>query len=104
MRAIVAPLVTMLVLAPVIVCNAVHSPTIRLVVVILAANLFVMLLSMLTNSKMIELAVAGATYVHILQFLSLFSFRLHTLDTGMMANKTFRYTTVLIVFISGPTI
>jgi hypothetical protein len=52
--AIIAPLVTMLLLVPMIVCNAIHSSTVRLAIVVLAANLFVMLLSTLTRSKMIE--------------------------------------------------
>lgn len=56
--------VTLLVLVPVIVCNELHSLNARLTVMTLAASLFVMLLSLLIKSKMIELAVAGAAYVY----------------------------------------
>jgi hypothetical protein len=63
-RAIVAPVVTLLVLVPVIVCNEVNSLKARLAVMILATNIFVMLLSLMTKSRTIELAVAGATYVY----------------------------------------
>lgn len=62
-RVIVAPFVTLLVLVPVIVCNAIDNMNVRLGVIILAANIFVVLLSLFTRCKIIELAMAGATYV-----------------------------------------
>ena len=62
-RAIVALVIALLVLVPVIMCNKVNSLNARLAVMIFAATIFVTLMSLLTKSKMIELAVAGATYV-----------------------------------------
>jgi len=62
-RVIISLFLTMLVLIPVIVCNVVDNSNVRLAVLVFAANLFVMLLSIVTKSRMIELAVAAVTYV-----------------------------------------
>ena len=62
-RATVALVIALLVLVPVIMCNKVNSLNARLAVMIFAATIFVTLMSLLTKSKMIELAMAGATYV-----------------------------------------
>jgi len=55
-----------LVLVPVIVCSTLNNMNARLAIMVVATNIFVMLLSLLTKSKTAELAVAGATYVFYL--------------------------------------
>ncbi|KAF3911255.1 hypothetical protein AA313_de0201959 [Arthrobotrys entomopaga] len=72
-RTILTPLMIVVLLIPVIICNAVTSPNARLAIVISATSIFLTILSLFTKGKMLDLVVAGATY-----------------------------TTVLIVFISGP--
>ncbi|KAF3941423.1 hypothetical protein ABW19_dt0207607 [Dactylella cylindrospora] len=74
-RALITPLIVILLLAPVIICNFINHSTIRLTIISLSTTLFLTILSLLTRGKMIELIVAGATY-----------------------------TTVLVVFISDPTV
>lgn len=63
-RALLAPSILCLLLAPVAICSALESPRARLAVVVAAASIFVMALSLLTKPKTVELAVAGATYIY----------------------------------------
>ncbi|KAK6533669.1 hypothetical protein TWF694_002602 [Orbilia ellipsospora] len=72
-RALLTPLIVIILLAPVITCNFISNVNARLAVVVSATGVFLTVLSLLTKGKMLDLVVAGATY-----------------------------TTVLIVFISGP--
>ena len=60
-RGLLTLVIIFLLLAPVIICNALRSLSSRLGVMIAATCLFVMILSLLTRSKTVELAVAGAT-------------------------------------------
>lgn len=68
-RITLAPLIIFLLLAPVIICNAVVSLTARLATMVIATSIFVTLVSLVTKAKTVELAVAGATYGH---FISIF--------------------------------
>lgn len=65
-RALLAPLVTLLLLTPVIICNAIHNLTARLVVMVLATTFLVAVLSGLTKAGTMQLVVAGATYTTVL--------------------------------------
>jgi hypothetical protein len=65
-RILVTPLITFLLLAPVIICNFVSSLTARLVVVVVAALCLVAVLSSFTKATVAKLVVAGATYVRTL--------------------------------------
>jgi hypothetical protein len=62
-------LITFLLLVPVIVCIIITSVWARICVIIASTVSYLAVLSRLTNAKMIELVLAGATYVF-------FSFRL----------------------------
>ncbi|KAH7323188.1 hypothetical protein B0I35DRAFT_350816, partial [Stachybotrys elegans] len=55
--------VAILLLSPIVICNAINSITGRLVVVVFATTGFIAAVAGLTNSRTIELMVAGATYV-----------------------------------------
>lgn len=74
-RIVLTPVIILLLLAPVVICNAITNPTARLATMIIATATFVILISLLTKAKTIDLVVAGATY-----------------------------STTLIVFISGPNV
>jgi hypothetical protein len=58
------PFIIFLLLATVIICNALGTLAARLVIVVMATSLFVSALSILTKSKTVDLAVAGAMYVN----------------------------------------
>ncbi|KAK4198569.1 hypothetical protein QBC40DRAFT_204748 [Triangularia verruculosa] len=72
-RAILTSIIILLVLIPVIICYRVTNPGARLAIVVTTTAIFLFILSLSTKGKMLELVVAGATY-----------------------------STVLIVFITGP--
>ncbi|KAM0461566.1 hypothetical protein ACHAPV_004272 [Trichoderma viride] len=59
---ILAPLFTLLLLTPVVICNFVSGLTARLVIVILTTTGFIAALSCLTNIRPVDLIIAGATY------------------------------------------
>ncbi|KAH8807489.1 hypothetical protein F5884DRAFT_857066 [Xylogone sp. PMI_703] len=65
-RMILTPLIIFFLLAPIIICNAITNSTARLATMVIATTVFVMLVSLLTKAKTIDLAVAGATYSAIL--------------------------------------
>lgn len=56
-------MVILLVLIPVIICYRVTDQDARLAVVITTTGVFLLILSLSTRGKMLELVVAGATYV-----------------------------------------
>lgn len=56
-----APLVTVLLLTPVIICNFIDGLTARLVIVVLTTTGFIAALSCLTKIRAIDLIIAGAT-------------------------------------------
>lgn len=60
-RVLLAPLVTALLLAPVIICNFFGSLATRLTIVVLSTSFFVAILAGLTRAKTVELIAAGAT-------------------------------------------
>jgi hypothetical protein len=55
-RAVLTPLIILLVLVPVIICNALNSLNIRLAIMVVATSVFVTLLSLLGKAKTIDLA------------------------------------------------
>ena len=56
-------LITVLLLMPVVVCIIVNSMWARICVIIASTVVYLTILSRLTKSRMIELILAGATYV-----------------------------------------
>lgn len=64
-RAILLLLITFLLLMPVVICNIAGTFSIRVFVVVVSTILYLLVLSVLTRSKTIELILAGATYVGI---------------------------------------
>ncbi|PNP44348.1 hypothetical protein TGAMA5MH_03954 [Trichoderma gamsii] len=58
---ILAPLFTLLLLIPVIICNFLSGLTARLIIVILSTTGFIAALSCLTNIRPVDLIIAGAT-------------------------------------------
>jgi len=55
-------LITLLLLTPVLVCNAVQDPTARIIVIVASNIVIQTVLSGIAKSRTIELFVAGATY------------------------------------------
>jgi hypothetical protein len=60
-RILITPFIIVLLLMPVIICSFVNSLTARLVVITIATTSFMIVLSGLTKTRTVELAVAGAT-------------------------------------------
>lgn len=60
-RAIVTPLITAMLMMPVIICSLETNVSFRLAIITLATSLFITALSSLTDTKTVDLAVAGAT-------------------------------------------
>ena len=60
-RILMTPFIIVLLLMPVIICSFVNSLTARLVVITIATTSFMIVLSGLTKTRTVELAVAGAT-------------------------------------------
>lgn len=60
-RVFLVPLVTVLLLTPVIICNFISSPTARLIIVVLATTGFIAALSCLIKIRAIDLIIGGAT-------------------------------------------
>lgn len=60
------PLVIILVLVPVVICNAVNGLTAKMAVIISATSIFLTILSFFTRGGMLELAIAGVTYTTVL--------------------------------------
>ncbi|KAH6610682.1 hypothetical protein Trco_000702 [Trichoderma cornu-damae] len=63
MKILVAPIISILLLTPVIICNFVDGLTNRVIIVVLSTTAFIAALSCLTRVKAVDLVVAGATYV-----------------------------------------
>ena len=64
-RILLTPLITLLLLTPVVICNFVRTLTPRLVIIVIATTGFIAVLSGLTRARTVELIVAGATYVWV---------------------------------------
>lgn len=60
-QVLLAPLITVLLLTPVIICNFIDGLTARLVIVVLTTTGFIAALSCLTKIRAIDLIIAGAT-------------------------------------------
>ncbi|KAM6487649.1 hypothetical protein HDV62DRAFT_350364 [Trichoderma sp. SZMC 28011] len=65
-RVFLVPLVTVLLLTPVIICNFIDGLTARLVIVVFATTGFIAALSCLIKIRAIDLIIAGATYTTVL--------------------------------------
>ncbi|KAF2785960.1 hypothetical protein K505DRAFT_400440 [Melanomma pulvis-pyrius CBS 109.77] len=65
-RVLMTPFIATLLLAPVIVCNCLSSLIARLFTIVIAATMFIAILSGSTKAKTVELVVAGATYTTVL--------------------------------------
>ncbi|KAF2804513.1 uncharacterized protein BDZ99DRAFT_451574 [Mytilinidion resinicola] len=65
-RVLMTPFIATLLLAPVIVCNCLTSLIARLSTIVIAATMFIAILSGSTKAKTVELVVAGATYTTVL--------------------------------------
>ena len=61
-RALLIFLITFLLLIPVVICNIISTPSIRIIVIMLSTISYLFILSELTKSKTIELILAGATW------------------------------------------
>ncbi|KAF3069920.1 hypothetical protein CFAM422_006836 [Trichoderma lentiforme] len=62
-RVFPVPLITVLLLTPVIICNLIDGLTARLVIVVFATTGFIAALSCLIKIRAIDLIIAGATYM-----------------------------------------
>ncbi|KAI1745786.1 hypothetical protein F4680DRAFT_113322 [Xylaria scruposa] len=65
-KAIMLILISFLLLLPVVICMAIDSPWGRICVIIASTVAYLAILAQLTNSRMIELILAGATFATIL--------------------------------------
>ncbi|KAM7210104.1 hypothetical protein V8F06_014513 [Rhypophila decipiens] len=65
-RMVIIPLVVMLLLAPVIICNSINGQSARLAVIVISTSCFITALSTLTKARTVELVIAGATYTTVL--------------------------------------
>ncbi|KAK1456148.1 hypothetical protein CMEL01_16560, partial [Colletotrichum melonis] len=65
-RVLMLCLVTSLILTPVVICIAVESVVARVFVIIISTVSYLFILSRLTNARMIELILAGATFATVL--------------------------------------
>lgn len=60
-KGLLLSLITLLLILPVVICNAIQTTSIRIVVVVLSTLVYLLLLSILTKCKTMELIVATAT-------------------------------------------
>lgn len=60
-RLVLTPILIFIVLVPAVLCSSIESSSARLGIMIGATTTFITLLALLTKSRTIELAVAGAT-------------------------------------------
>ncbi|KAB8250161.1 hypothetical protein BDV35DRAFT_343228 [Aspergillus flavus] len=65
-KALLLFVITMLLLAPVILCNVTTSATLRVVIIMTFTISHLLILSILAKSRTIELIIAGATYATVL--------------------------------------
>jgi len=65
-RALLLLLITLLLLMPIVVCNIISTTSIRILVVIVSTISYLLVLSLLTKSRSIELILAGVTYAAVL--------------------------------------
>ncbi len=64
-RALLLLLITFLLLMPVGICNIISTISIRILVVIVCTTMYLLVLSVLTKSRTMELILAGATCVGV---------------------------------------
>jgi hypothetical protein len=60
-KALLLLLITLLLLIPVVVCNTISTTSVRIFVVMVSTILYLLVLSVLTKSRTMELILAGAT-------------------------------------------
>ncbi|KAK1773055.1 hypothetical protein QBC45DRAFT_428587 [Copromyces sp. CBS 386.78] len=65
-KALLLLLITLMLLLPVVLCNIVSTRSARIIIIIVSTIGFLLILSGLTKSKMMNLILAGATYATIL--------------------------------------
>ncbi|KAF2844809.1 hypothetical protein T440DRAFT_547057 [Plenodomus tracheiphilus IPT5] len=65
-RFAMAPCIVILLLAPAIICSYLHSLTARLLTIVVAASIFIAVMTGSTRAKATELVMAGATYTTVL--------------------------------------
>ncbi|KAK6831667.1 hypothetical protein RU639_002681 [Aspergillus parasiticus] len=65
-KALLLFVITMLLLAPVILCNITTSATLRVIIIMAFTISYLLILSILAKSRTIELIIAGATYATVL--------------------------------------
>ncbi|KAK4169543.1 hypothetical protein QBC43DRAFT_307950 [Cladorrhinum sp. PSN259] len=65
-RMVIIPLIVVLLLTPVIICNLIDGQSARLAVIVISTPCFITALSALTKARTVELVVAGATYTTVL--------------------------------------
>ncbi|KAI8629553.1 hypothetical protein F5Y19DRAFT_433455 [Xylariaceae sp. FL1651] len=65
-RGLLLFLIALLLLAPVIICDSIHTNSGRIAVVIASTISYLLILSGLTNSRTMDLTLAGATYATVL--------------------------------------
>jgi len=65
-RALLLLLITLLLLMPIVVCNIISTTSIRILVVMVSTISYLLVLSLLTKSRSIELILAGVTYAAVL--------------------------------------
>ncbi|KAL7622013.1 hypothetical protein AAE478_007514 [Parahypoxylon ruwenzoriense] len=65
-KAVLLLVISLLLMTPIVICNAVLSLSGRIGVITLSTMVYLMVVSVLANSKTIELIVAGATFATIL--------------------------------------
>ncbi|KAE9363029.1 hypothetical protein N431DRAFT_357402, partial [Stipitochalara longipes BDJ] len=65
-RTLILSIITFLLLAPVLVCNALSSTTPRIITIVISTIVFLSTLSLLTRARTVETFLAGATYATVL--------------------------------------
>ena len=65
-KALMLFLITLLLLTPVVVCIAIDDVKVRISVIVVYIVIFLLILSRLTDAKLKELVLAGATLVFLL--------------------------------------
>lgn len=60
-RMVVLPLITLLLLAPIVICNALENVAFRIAIILVSTGVFLTALSALTKARSVELFLAGTT-------------------------------------------
>jgi len=103
-RGLIAWIVVLILLAPVIIINAVSKVAVRVGVIVIASAVVIMMLALMTKIRTWEIFLGGATYV-ILSLVLLGGCLVLNLER--LGDETdcciLRYATVLVVFVPGST-